>query len=239
MKEFQKKSCLILGVSAISERIESKLKRNYSILHAKTIDQAVFLIGGYLVNCIVVYINGYLETSPVDLVRLKAEFPAIPLIGVIPDSELESTEFCDYTIPKSNLSELCGAVELALRERGPDLSFDKYGIDFHQCSGLVQKALRILKERCLELKNVRELSNELGISLETLSREFRQYCNIGPKRVLMKLKIEYACHLMKNPGLSLKGISGLLGFSDVHRLNESFHHVKGVSPSEYRRRYDI
>jgi len=40
------------------------------------------------------YLN--LETSPMNLVRLKAEFPAIPLIGIIPDHVLESTEFCDY-----------------------------------------------------------------------------------------------------------------------------------------------
>ena len=52
----------------------------------------------------------------------------------------------------------------------------------------------------------------------------------------MFLKMYHAVHLMKNPGLNLKEISKLVGYSNQRRFNESFHRVFGMSPLEWRKR---
>ena len=52
----------------------------------------------------------------------------------------------------------------------------------------------------------------------------------------MFLKIHHAVRLMKNPGLSIKEIGELVGYTDQRRFNESFHRVFGISPLEWRKR---
>lgn len=126
----------------------------------------------------------------------------------------------------------------SINEKYPRIVWSDLGIDVRQCSNLARKALNILEIMYLKLKSIQNMCDDLGITHETLSREFMKCCNVGPKKLLTILKIRHAIYLFGNPGLSLKEISAIVGYSNEHRLVECFNRLLGMSPTHFRNDYD-
>ena len=52
---------------------------------------------------------------------------------------------------------------------------------------------------------------------------------------LSRLRLEKACHMLKDTALPIMEISLLCGFDNLSYFNRLFREKKGVTPSEYRR----
>ena len=88
------KFCLILGEKEFSQTIESTLKIPYSIQHVKDINKAISSIKQLPVVCIIIHLDGNLNTMPTKLLRLKTKFPTIPVVAVLNDRGLELALKC-------------------------------------------------------------------------------------------------------------------------------------------------
>ena len=237
----EKELCLVLSGVELFHKVKRILKVYYLTIRSRTLERAINIIRQRHVSCIVAHIDGHYETSPKRLSRLKSNFPTIPLIGVFEGNNLELARQCgkvglDYLIADCNLKILYKAIQQASLERKLIIDWNDFGINIDSCSQVVQDTLKILKEMYLHLKGVREVADELEIAPETLSRAFKKHCPIGPKRLLTLLKLRHAIHLLQNPGLSLKEISALVGYSNKCRFSESFYKLLNFHPEELQKK---
>lgn len=75
----------------------------------------------------------------------------------------------------------------------------------------------------------------LGLSAAALSRQFRRHFGMRLGDWVLARRIDAACRLLGQPGLSLTHIATTLGFADQSHFCRSFQRALGLSPGAYRR----
>jgi AraC-like DNA-binding protein len=237
----KKLSCLIIGNSTASQKIQHALGDKFIISTANSTEDSANSLRSSSLNCIIAYISDEcIELRLRQILYFKLQFSIIPLIGVIHVSDLDLIRRCgkrgiDKVISYEDLSVLKQSViritntlpvQVSLRDLGLN-NMDVY-------SPLVKKALEIMQEYYPSLKTVEVIANLVGASKEILTREFKKHNLIPPKRLLTYLKIKQATLLMHNQDLNLSEIACGSGFSDLRRFNECFHRIFNCSPSDFR-----
>lgn len=84
------------------------------------------------------------------------------------------------------------------------------------------------------------LAAEFGMSLSSLRRYWRQYH--GPESFSAYRNgcfLRKSCRLLVETSLQIKEIAAELEFSDPFYFSRKFHQLAGVSPQEYRRKYQV
>lgn len=75
------------------------------------------------------------------------------------------------------------------------------------------------------------------ISISYLSKIFKKHYGISPEKMLIKLRMDKAKELLKDPSLTTKLISDTLGYNDSYHFSKLFKKYFGVTPFEYRKNY--
>lgn len=88
-------------------------------------------------------------------------------------------------------------------------------------------------------KNIKldELCDMVGFSKYYFSRIFKQYKNMNLVDYITLQRIEKTKELLKNPQISIKEISALVGYNEPNYLTLVFKKWEGISPTEYRNRW--
>ncbi len=71
----------------------------------------------------------------------------------------------------------------------------------------------------------------------SLCRFFKMNMGITVFEYLNKIKTEFACKLLMDPGLSIMEVCLDSGFNNISHFNKQFKKTTGVPPSEYRKRF--
>jgi AraC-like DNA-binding protein len=80
------------------------------------------------------------------------------------------------------------------------------------------------------------LADDVGLSLRTLQRLFRDYVGISPKWVIRRYRLQEAAQrLAKGQNVKLADLAAELGYFDQAHLAYDFTRLFGCSPSNYRR----
>ena len=243
MDHSEKSLCLIISRFDLFQKVKSTLSKNYSLLHAINSHRADLLIRQHNIICTIVHIDDQMENAQKQLFHLSTLFPQMPVIGVTDNHDLETARICgkcgaDHVVSDTDFQVLSDVILHTICEKSIRISWSEFGIDVDQCTPLVHKALNIFEERYIKIMSIQEVCDDLSVVPETLSREFKKCCKVGPKRVLMILKIRHAVYLMDNPGLSLKEIGSLLGYCNKRRFSECFQRLVGVCPDDFRKNYN-
>lgn len=82
--------------------------------------------------------------------------------------------------------------------------------------------------------SVMDVALRFGVSREHLSRIFTQHSASTPYQYILTSKISAACSLLRADGLSVKEISGKLGFENVAHFTRAFKRIMRCTPSEFR-----
>ena len=70
---------------------------------------------------------------------------------------------------------------------------------------------------------------------EELAKRIREHFGLpGPKKILIRMKVEHAINLMRNSGFNIREIATLSGFTEEKRMAECFHRMFGIPPGAYR-----
>ena len=85
---------------------------------------------------------------------------------------------------------------------------------------------------------VKELADVVHVSERTLLRRFRKATGHSPKEYLLGLRIELAKRLLATTGHAVEDISARVGYSDSTAFYRLFREMAGVTPGEYRRRFN-
>ena len=92
------------------------------------------------------------------------------------------------------------------------------------------------KKSLPKVLTLQEISNDLGISVPSLTRLVQENCDKSPIAYFNELKMEEAKRLLMESPLNITEIAGQLGFSSVHHFSKMFRAEVGISPGAYAKK---
>ncbi|HEY9174860.1 MAG TPA: AraC family transcriptional regulator [Verrucomicrobiae bacterium] len=104
------------------------------------------------------------------------------------------------------------------------LSFSTY----EQCQRHLQQHFR-------RLRTLEQVAEECHVNAAYLCRLFRRYSHQSPYQQLLRLKMNFAAHLLQQPGALVKNVAEHAGFADPFHFSRAFKSVLGLSPDAFRR----
>ena len=93
-----------------------------------------------------------------------------------------------------------------------------------------------IKKHYAEDISLQSLAEQLGYSIEHLSRMFQKYAQINYKSYLSGIRLELAVEEMEKGDKTISEIATQVGFSDSRALAKAFQKKYGMLPSEYNRK---
>ena len=122
------------------------------------------------------------------------------------------------------LSELSGIAASGRQDREP------------ACGDLrLQEAVNLLGSNITNPLRLSVLAETLNLSSTTLNRLFRKHFGKSPKQYFLELKLQTAADLLASSTLTIKQIAGQTGFRNQLHFSKMFKHVRGLSPSAFRK----
>ena len=97
-----------------------------------------------------------------------------------------------------------------------------------QASEIITKGF----ERSLEIKQV---ANQVGLSVSQLNRRFRSVHQMTPSEYLQRVRVHQASRLLAETDLTIGQVALDTGFYDQAHLTRTFRRWMGMPPSEFRR----
>ena len=89
-----------------------------------------------------------------------------------------------------------------------------------------------------EPTDIETISDKLSISSRTLTRKLARIVNESPSIYINRIKISKAKNIInQNPDLPIADIAYKCGFDDPNYFSRTFKQCAGISPSEYRRKF--
>lgn len=101
--------------------------------------------------------------------------------------------------------------------------------------GIVNKALFYIDINLEKNIKVSDIANYCGVSLEHLSRVFKEDIGINLKKYINGEKIKLSMKFLKNKNYEIKDIAIKLDFSSTEIYVKNFKSIMGITPTEYRK----
>ncbi|MEA2012445.1 MAG: AraC family transcriptional regulator [Verrucomicrobiota bacterium] len=101
-------------------------------------------------------------------------------------------------------------------------------------NNLIRKAREYIFENMQKDISVEDISENLKISREHLSRIFSQQTGISPASYIRKKKIRFACHFLRETNLSCKQVATRLGYRNISSFSRTFKKIIHLTPGKYR-----
>lgn len=81
------------------------------------------------------------------------------------------------------------------------------------------------------------IAAKANLSRRHFTRIFKQNYFLSPYEYIINLRLRHACGLLKNSTMTITNIAEASGFSDPNYFSRHFKNKKGLTPSEFRRKY--
>ena len=99
---------------------------------------------------------------------------------------------------------------------------------------LAADAARLIHERLAEIRTVAQLSSQVGVSREHLSRSFKRHLGCSVWAFMTALRVERAKDLLSGT-MPVKQVATQVGFGSCSSFGRAFVRSVGVHPAQYRR----
>ncbi|GBF75138.1 hypothetical protein PA598K_03523 [Paenibacillus sp. 598K] len=103
----------------------------------------------------------------------------------------------------------------------------------------MREAKRWLDAHVVEGAGLAALAEQLGLTPVQLTRRFRAAYDVTPQAYATELKIREAGRLLAGSRLTLHEIAARCGYENGYYLSRVFRQQTGLSPTQYRRRYQL
>lgn len=100
----------------------------------------------------------------------------------------------------------------------------------------VKQMLQFIEEQYASELNTALIAESAGVSESECLRCFRHVLGIPPIQYLRQFRVQKAEELLRAADWSVAEIGAQCGFQDASYFTKTFRDLKGVTPSEYRRR---
>lgn len=103
----------------------------------------------------------------------------------------------------------------------------------------IKKAQAYILENVEQILHVEAIANKVGMSIRNFGRVFRQEIGMTPLDFIAAARTDAARRLLEDTNRPLQSIAKACGFRDVAAMRRGFSKTIGVSPNEYRARFQI
>jgi len=103
--------------------------------------------------------------------------------------------------------------------------------------GLAGQLTAWLRPRLKQPIDVDQMAAAVALSVRSLHRKLQQEAGVSPAQLLLRLRMECACALLEQPGMTVKRAATQSGFGSEYNLRRAFAAQLGVVPSEYQARF--
>jgi AraC-like DNA-binding protein len=236
--------CVFCSKPTLRITLTNHLEDQYRLLFAETIEILLDVLKGNAVACVIAHPIQYDICRLWQLREIKQQFETVPLIIACPCAHFDFLKACADT-----LADECVAFdEIQLIPELVAVAIDRFNFqkqylraDIYNRSSppRTKKALKIIRSQFTRIKFAEQVSCQLGISVATFRKEFKQLCGTTFTQYLIHAKLLYATYLAQNEGLTGKVIAHRCGFQDEHEFYRCFKRKLGTPFSEYRSKHSI
>jgi transcriptional regulator GlxA family with amidase domain len=126
---------------------------------------------------------------------------------------------------------------LYLKRSGGQRQFSSELLAQTQEEGVSAELTTWLRPRLAQAIDVEQMAAACAISVRSLHRKLQEESNITPAQLLAGLRLELACSLLEQGGISVKETARRCGYGTEYNLRRAFSLQLGVLPSEYQMRF--
>ena len=101
----------------------------------------------------------------------------------------------------------------------------------------VQDIIAYLNENYMIAESQEKIAEHCTISKSYMCKLFKKEMGISVLEYITNLRITYACQLIKKTDLSITEIAIVCGFNSSQYFSSVFKHIKGKTPTEYRKEH--
>jgi transcriptional regulator GlxA family with amidase domain len=123
-------------------------------------------------------------------------------------------------------------------ERTSQAPFSIFQIHKNHGDELICKAQAYIEENLSERISFGELASKLAISRRNFDRRFIKATGTTPVEYLQRVKVEIAKRTLENGRKTIFEVMYEVGYSDDKSFREVFRKITGLSPLEYRTKYN-
>jgi AraC-like DNA-binding protein len=98
----------------------------------------------------------------------------------------------------------------------------------------IAKAASYIENHFQEQIVIKDLANKAKFSVRHFNRIFKENYKITPIDYILRLRIQYACSLLKKSTINIYDIAYQSGFNDSNYFTRQFKKIIGCSPKDYR-----
>lgn len=99
----------------------------------------------------------------------------------------------------------------------------------------ISKAVEFIKVNYSKKISILNIADHVGLDSKYLCALFKSGLETSPHQYLLKVRLDRACELLRNPALTIGDISRSVGYEDPLLFSKMFRKSKGCSPREFRR----
>lgn len=153
-------------------------------------------------------------------------------------SRLKNTEFEDYIYNFDKLAAVFSDVKNML-DNLKQFLLDELNIKYEYSPPRIlnqtfKAILNYINENYCKDISAQSISKDFNVNSNYFSQLFRKELGIAFTEYLTKLRMEYACKLLKTTDIPVSEISEQVGYNDYFYFSRVFKKVIGKSPSTYR-----
>jgi AraC family transcriptional regulator, regulatory protein of adaptative response / DNA-3-methyladenine glycosylase II len=100
---------------------------------------------------------------------------------------------------------------------------------------VVSRALKLIYEGALDIGNVEQLAEHVGLGSRHLRRLFLQHLGATPIRIASTRRVHFARNLLDQTRLPITKIASYSGFKSIRQFNHAVRATFDLSPSELRK----
>ena len=102
----------------------------------------------------------------------------------------------------------------------------------------ILRVQKFIEANVEEKISVEELAGKFNISRRSFVRRFKKATNNSPLEYMQRIKIEAAKRHLERGRLNINEVMYSLGYSDVKAFRGMFRKITGISPINYRNKYN-
>lgn len=134
------------------------------------------------------------------------------------------------------LSAKVFAIEMDRKTQSPFIMFN--GQKLHEDEP-IRKAQEFIEQNVTEKITVEELALRFSIGRRHFERRFKKATNNTPVEYIQRVRVELAKKRLENSNMNVSEVVYEVGYSDLKTFRSVFKKITGLSPIDYRNKYNI